>query len=117
MGMKENKARDAKAKANVQRMRDERIKRERAEYHTSEQAEIIRKIQEKNGGAKIQGVDSGTCMIAHTSLTMLTLSVVVLKAMTRQRSIVPMACDDGGDGKWTVLEKGHPNKKELGCGV
>jgi hypothetical protein len=46
---------------------------------------------------------------------MLTLTVVVLKSLTRQRSIVPMACDDGGDGKWEVLERGHPNKEETGC--
>jgi hypothetical protein len=129
MGYKENAERDRIAKANVQRLRDQRDAQARSDWWSSEQAENIQKIR-ANAAAK-KAAQNGSCMMARTTLTMLTLSVVVLKAMSRQRSATPMACDDGGDGKWTVsdydngcdekkwsiLEPGHPSKKDLGCGI
>jgi hypothetical protein len=115
MGYKENAERDRIAKANVQRLRDQRDAQARSDWWSSEQAENIQKIR-ANAAAK-KAAQNGSCMMARTTLTMLTLSVVVLKAMSRQRSATPMACDDGGDGKWKVLEPGHPSKKDLGCGI
>jgi uncharacterized membrane protein len=85
MGYKENQRRDAEAKAKVQKLRDERDAQTRADWLSGPTKRELDLIAQQAAARK--AAQSGSCMMARTTVAMLGLAVVVLNGMARNNPV------------------------------
>jgi hypothetical protein len=87
MGYRENQERDRIAQARVQAMREEGYAAEKSAWLTSPTKRELDQIRVQ--AAARAAAKNGTCMTARTTVALLSLSVVVLRALATPTASVP----------------------------